>query len=196
MGAELERAWRHEAAPPELRKRILRAALVEIVVTVADNIVGLVLHWQGGSHTELRVRKNRTGEHRLAAGAETVELIRELARIMPDRLIASFLNRAGKKTGKGNNWTLGRLKAFRSNHDIPVYRNGEMRERNEMKLEEAAEYLSVDEKTVRRLIRSGAITARQACKGAPWVIDATALPKRVQDLPPAQKPHQEIPCFQ
>ena len=196
MGAELERAWRHEAAPPELRKRILRAALVEIVVTVADNIVALVLHWQGGSHTELRVRKNRTGEHRLAAGAETVELIRELARIMPDRLIASFLNRAGKKTGKGNNWTLGRLKAFRSNHDIPVYRDGEMRERNEMKLEEAAEYLSVDEKTVRRLIRSGAITARQACKGAPWVIDATVLPKRVQDFPPAQKPHQENLCFQ
>ena len=196
MGAELERAWRHEAAPPELRKRILRAALVEIVVTVADNIVGLVLHWHGGSHTELRVRKNRTGEHRLAAGAETVELIRELARIMPDRLIASFLNRAGKKTGKGNNWTLGRLKAFRSNHDIPVYRDGEMRERNEMKLEEAAEYLSVDEKTVRRLIRSGTIAARQASKGAPWVIDATALPERVQDLPPALNPHQENLCFQ
>ena len=88
------------------------------------------------------------------------------------------------------------LKAFRSNHDIPVYRDGEMRERNEMKLEEAAEYLSVDEKTVRRLIRSGAITARQACKGAPWVIDATVLPKRVQDFPPAQKPRQENLCFQ
>ena len=48
-----------------------------------------------------------------------------------------------------------------------MYRDGEMRERNEMKLEEAAEYLSVNEKTVRRLICSGAIPARQACKGAP-----------------------------
>ena len=47
-----------------------------------------------------------------------------------------------------------------------------------------------------RMIRSGAITARQACKGAPWVIDATVLPKRVQDFPPAQKPHQENLCFQ
>ena len=191
MGAELERAWWHEAAPPKLRKRILRAALVEIVVTVADNSIRLVLHWQGGSHTELRVRKNRTGEHRLVAGPETVELIRELARVLPDRLIASFLNRTGKKTGKGNNWTLGRLKAFRSTHGIAVYRDGEMRERNEMKLEEAAEHLSVNEKTVRRLIRSGAIPARQACKGAPWVIDATNLPERVQDLPPAQNPQQE-----
>ena len=120
LGADLERAWRHEAAPPELRKRILRAALVEIVVTVEDNIVMLVLHWQGGSHTELRVRKNRTGEHRMAADAETGHLIRELARIMPDRLIASFLNRAKKTTGQGNGWTVARLRAFRSNHGIPV----------------------------------------------------------------------------
>ena len=191
MGTELEGAWQHEGAPPALRKRILRAALVEIVVTVADNIVRLVLHWQGGSHTELRVRKNRTGEHRLVAGVETVELVRELARIMPDRLIASFLNRAGKKTGQGNNWTLARLRAFRATHGIAVYRDGEMRERNEMKLEEAAALLSVNEKTVRRLIRSGAIPARQACKGAPWVIDATALPERLQDIPPAQRANQK-----
>ena len=74
---------------------------------------------------------------------------------------------------------------------IAVYRDGEMRERNETKLVEAAEHLSVNEKTVRRLIRSGAIQARQACKGAPWVIDATNLPKRVQDLPLAQNPQQE-----
>ena len=192
MGAELERAWRHEAAPARLRKRILRAALVEILVTVEDNIVTLVLHWQGGSHTELRVRKNRTGEHRMAADAETEDLIRELARIMPDRLIASFLNRAKKTTGQGNSWTVARLRAFRSNHGIAVYREGEMRERNEMKLEEAAAHLSVSEKTVRRMIQSGVVPARQVCKGAPWVIDATALPERVQDVPPAQNRQQEV----
>ena len=110
---------------------------------------------------------------------------------MPDRLIASFLNRAGKKTGQGNNWTLARLRAFRATHGIAVYRDGEMRERNEMKLEEAAALLSVNEKTVRRLIRSGAIPARQACKGAPWVIDANALPERLQDIPPAQRANQK-----
>ena len=164
---------------------------MEIVVTVADNVVRLVLHWQGGSHTELRVRKNRTGEHRMVAGTETVDLVRELARVLPDRLIAGFLNRAGKKTGQGNNWTLGRLKAFRSTHGIAVYREGEMRERNEMKLVEAAAHLSVNERTVRRLIRSGAIPARQAGKGAPWVIDAAALPERVQDIPPAQGARQK-----
>ena len=100
MGTELECAWWHEAAPPELRKRFLRADLVEIVVAAADNIIRLALHRPGGSHTELRVRKNRTGEHRLVAGTETVGLIRELVGIMPDRLIASFLSRAGKRPGR------------------------------------------------------------------------------------------------
>ena len=109
---------------------------------------------------------------------------------MPDRLIAGFLNRAGKKTGQGNGWTLARLKAFRSTHGIPVHRDGEMRDRNEVTLKEAAERLSVHESTVRRLIDSGAVPARQACKGAPWVIDANALPERVQDIPPASDAQQ------
>ena len=36
---------------------------------------------------------------------ETVDLVRVLARQMPDKAIASVLNRAGKTTGRGNGWT-------------------------------------------------------------------------------------------
>lgn len=67
-----------------------------------------------------------------------------------------------------------------------------MQERNEMKLEETAEHLSVNENTVRRRIRSGAIKARQACTGAPWVIGAVSLPKRVQDHPPTENLQQGV----
>ena len=128
----------------------------------------------------------------MAADAETEGLIRELARIRPDRLIASFLNRAGKTTGQGSSWTVARLRAFRSNHGIAVYREGEMQERNEMKLEEAAAHLSVSEKTVRRMIHSAVVPARQVCKGAPWEIDATALPEHVRDIPPARNTRQGV----
>ena len=179
-----------------MRKRILRAALVEIIVTVQDDRIRLLLHWQGGDHMELLVRKNRTGRHRLAADADTEDLIREVARIMPDRLIVALLNRAGKRTGKGNSWTEARLKSFRSNHDIAAYREGEMQERGELKLAQAAEQLSISEKTVRRLIRRGVIPARQACKGAPWVIDAKALtncvPNLEEEAPPAHNPQREL----
>ena len=71
-----------------------------------------------------------------------------------------------------------------------------MEERGELKLAQAAEQLSISEKTVRRLIRRGVIPARQACKGAPWVIDAKALANSVPNLgketPPAHSPQQEL----
>ncbi len=99
LGADLERAWTHERASPESRKRILRAALVEIVATVQGTLILLRLHWQGGDHTELMVRKHRTGNHRWTTDAETGALIAELARLMQDRSIASLLSRLGKTTG-------------------------------------------------------------------------------------------------
>ena len=37
LGADLERAWTHERASPERRKRIVRAVLGEIVATVQGN---------------------------------------------------------------------------------------------------------------------------------------------------------------
>ncbi len=94
---------------------------------------------------------------------------------MPDGSIASLLNRLGKRTGKGNSWTEARVRAFRTSHGIAVYRAGERIERGELTLEAAAAQLSVSKMTVLRLIRRGVIQARQACKGAPWVIAASAL---------------------
>ena len=103
-----------------MRKHILRAVLVEVIATVRDGRVDLVMHWQGGDHTELSVRRRKTGQTRVATDADTGDMIRELARLMPDRAITAFLNRAGKRTGKGNSWTEVRVRAFRSNRGIAV----------------------------------------------------------------------------
>ena len=94
---------------------------------------------------------------------------------MPDRSIASLLNRVGKRTGKGNPWTEARVRTFRASRGIVVYREGEREERNELTLQETSERLGVSKMTVLRQIRRGVIPARQACKGAPWVIGADAL---------------------
>lgn len=175
LGADLERAWHHENVTTQMRKHVLRAVLVEIIVTLMADRIDLVLHWHGGDHTELSVRRRKTGQTRTAADVDTVETIRELARLMPDRGIIAFLNRARKRTGKGNTWTALRLRAFRSNHGIPVYCEGERQQRNELTQTEAAARLNISARTMNRLIRSGVIPARQACKGAPWVIPADAL---------------------
>ena len=175
LGNDLERAWNHDRATPELRKRILRAVLVEVTATIKGREIHLLLHWKGGDHTELVVRRRRRGEHRWTTDADTGDLIRELARYLPDELIAGLLNRLGKKTGKGNSWTKSRVCSFRSSHGVAVYRKGEREERGELILSEAAERLSADPATLRRLIRSGLLPARQACKGAPWIIREDTL---------------------
>ncbi len=170
LAHDVHAAWDHPSSSNELKKRILRTVLKEIVVFVQGSRVRLLMHWEGGDHSELEVRKNRSGEHRWKTDVGVEEIIRELARVMPDSRIAALLNRAGKRTAKGLRWTRNHVCVFRNKHDIAVYEEGERQARNELTLEEAAAELKTSLMTVRRLIKSKALPARQACVGAPWVI--------------------------
>jgi len=175
--ADLERAWLHPAATAATRKRILRAALTEIVVRRDGAIIHAVLHWQGGDHTQLQVKQrlNAAGRHNPRIPDDTIALVRELARLMPDRQIARLLNRTGVETGHANAWTQDRVRGFRNHHDIAVFRDSEWAERGEITLEAAAKLIGVCNMTALRMLRRGDIKGRQACAGAPWVIRAGAL---------------------
>jgi len=175
LGADLPRAWEHPKASSESRKRILRAVIKEIVARVTDARLELVIHWQGGDHTELSVAKNRAGQHRWTTDAEVGDLIKELARHLPDASIGALLNLLGRRTGKGHTWTEGRVRSFRGDHRIAAYRAGEREARGEITLEQAAEALQTSKMTVLRLIQSGRLPARQVCKGAPWIIQRNNL---------------------
>lgn len=170
LGADLETAWSHPGATAETRKRILRAVLEETVATLTEERIELVIHWRGGDHTRLAVPRNRTGQHRWSSDADVRDLIRALARQQVDGAIAATLNRLGKRTGRGNPWTEARVRSFRSQHQVPVHRPGEMAERGELTLEEAARRLGVSRMTVLRLISAGTLTANQVCRGAPWAV--------------------------
>ena len=177
LGADLERAWSHPAATAVTRKRILRTALSEIIVRREGAIIHAVLHWQGGDHTELQLKQrlNATGRHNPRVPDDTVALVRELARLMPDRQIARLLNRTGVETGHGNAWTLARVRGFRHHHVIAGYRDGEWAERGEITLEAAAKMIGVCNMTALRMLRRGDIKGRQVCPGAPWVIKVADL---------------------
>ena len=170
MGADLQAAWHHPAATAVTRKRIIRVVLREVVARIEDDQIQLLLHWQGGDHTRLAVRKNRRGQTRWSVEAETADLIRECARLMPDKAIAGLLNRIGKRTGRLNGWTQSRVRSFRNTHAIAVYVDGERAERGEIALSEAAEMLNLSTLTTLRKIHAGVIPATQYCKGAPWVM--------------------------
>ena len=200
LGSDLDLAWSHPAATAATRKRILRAALHEIVVRIEGDHVEMVVHWQGGDHTALKLKKNTVGKHRWTIPEDTLSLIRELARQMPDRQIARLLNRVGKPTGRGNGWIEARVRSFRSHHGIAVYREGEWAERGEMTLEAVAQIMDVSVMTALRMIQRGVIKGRQLCKGAPWVIkveDAAAY--RAQNAPQhplSADPAQQTFAFQ
>ena len=175
LGSDLPLAWHDPAAGNEVRKRILRSVIKEIIVRLADVEVQLVIHWQGGDHTALRVPKNRVGQHRWGTPPDVQKLIEQLARQLNDASIAALLNRLGHRTGKGHTWTEMRVRSYRSDHGIAVYREGEREQRGEVTLEQAAQILGVSTMTALRMIAAGEIAATQACRGAPWVIARSEL---------------------
>jgi DNA invertase Pin-like site-specific DNA recombinase len=175
LGSDLPLAWHDPAAGNEVRKRILRSVIREIIVRVADVEIQLVIHWQGGDRTALRVPKNRVGQHRWATPPDVRKLIEQLARQLNDAGIASLLNRLGHRSGKGNTWTELRVRSYRNDHGIAVYREGEREQRGEVTLEQAAQILGVSTMTALRMIAAGAVAATQACRGAPWVIARSEL---------------------
>ena len=156
----------------DLKKRIVRAVIKEIVVTVEATMLRVVIHWHGGQHSALDLRKRNVGEHRWKTSGTTLELITELARVMPDRQIAAQLNRMGIKSAKGHSWTRARVGNFRQDNAIANYVPGERQARGELTIEMVAERLGVSYSTVQRMIRRKQLPARQACPGAPWVIEA------------------------
>jgi DNA invertase Pin-like site-specific DNA recombinase len=204
LGTDLEAAWHHPAATILTRKRIVRVVLREVVARVEDEQIQLLLHWHGGDHTRLTVRKNRRGQTRWAVEPETVDLIRVCARLMPDKAIAGMLNRTGKRTGRLNGWTQSRVRGFRNTHGIAVYQDGEWAERGEVTLTEAARMLDLSPIAVLRQIHAGTIPAAQYCKGAPWVIkhqdieDQHLIERLKTDSkgPPSPNPDQQTLVFQ
>ena len=160
----------HPETSPDVKKRILRTVVKEIVVTSEGESVRFIVHWQGGDHTELRLKKTLTGRHSRVTSAETIELIISLARLQPDERIAATINRLGHRTAHGQTWTAARLCAIRKGHGIAAYREGERQERDELTVDEVATALHVTHTTVLRLIRQKDLVAKQACRNAPWSI--------------------------
>ncbi|MBW2027302.1 MAG: recombinase family protein [Deltaproteobacteria bacterium] len=177
LGEDLRVVWEYPESDVKIKKRILRIALKEIVISISKGVVKAILHWAGGDHSEIQFPKNKTGMHRWRTDIETEHIIRSMARMASDHQIASLLNRLGNKTGKGNSWTKMRVTTFRNDRNIAVYREGEVEARGELFLNQAAERIGVHKSKIYKLIRKGLLPATQVCVGAPWIIREEDLSK-------------------
>ena len=194
LGNDLSATWNHPAAPVDLKKRILRTVLAEIVVDVADEPPELQmrLHWQGGVHTEFRVPKNRTGKHRRCTDRKVIDLVRELTKVCSDANIAAILNRLGYRTGAGNTWIQSRVCALRAYHKIDAIDRKSTR--NWFTLADTSKELGISTQSVRKLIQRDILPAKQVVVYAPWVIERKNLDiSAVQEAAKAIREGRRIP---
>lgn len=68
LGKDLTRAWDSPGVTIETRKKIVRMLIAEIIVDVTDSTITAIIHWHGGDHTRLEVKKNKVGQTRWATG--------------------------------------------------------------------------------------------------------------------------------
>ena len=79
---------------------------------------GYTYPWRGGQHSQLRVRKPKSGEHGCRTPEEALAVMRSMATRWSDEDIAASLNRMGMPTGQGKTWTAHRVSSLRRVHGI------------------------------------------------------------------------------
>jgi len=167
--------WSNPATDYRTRKRLVRLLIEEIIANlVSDQRIELTIHWKGGKHSILYVRKSRTGEHSRTTQREVVEVVRDLARTLPDAQIARVLNRLGYRTGAGNTWIQSRVDSLRNNNRIAAFNPDRDGDRT-VTIDGAAQILDISAKAVRKLVESGVLRACQPVPYAPWAISHEQL---------------------
>jgi hypothetical protein len=170
LARDLELVWANPNVEQRTRKRLLRTLLNEIVVDLDQgNHLILVLHWSGGIHTELRVARRRRGQSSVHTDKDLVEVVRLLARVGADDYIAGALNKAGKKTGRGNRWNEERVKSLRSKNQIARYSQETRAQAGWMSLKEAASYLQISASALRHLAERKELPSDHPLPNGPWI---------------------------
>jgi excisionase family DNA binding protein len=175
LAQDLPRIWNSPSTDMRLKQRIVRILIEEIVVDVDESSreIVLLIHWAGGRHSELRVKKRETGQHLRCTSLDAIEVVRHMAGRFPDELIAATLNRLGLRTGVGNPWNKQRVYTLRHNQQLPAFDPDQPQPI--VTLEEAAERLQVSPGSIRRLIAEKTLPATQVAECAPWEIPVEAL---------------------
>jgi excisionase family DNA binding protein len=176
LAQDLPAVWNAPSTDMRLKQRIVRILIHEIVVDIEDekHEIVMLIHWAGGRHSELRIKKNAPGQRRNCTNLEAIEVVRRMVGQFSDEQIASTLNRLGMRTGAGNTWNEARVYSLRHHHQWPDY-EATHSPAGTLTLDQAAGRLGVSVTVVRRLICSRTIPATQVVPGAPWQIPVAAV---------------------
>lgn len=176
IAEDLEAAWKTSSVTMRTRQQLLRTLVNEITVDVdeAAREIVLTIHWKGDQHSELRLRKPRTGEHDCSTPDDALAVIRSMASRWSDEDIAATLNRMRLPTGQGKTWTAHRVGSIRRVRGVHAYRSAD-KDGTWLTMREAAQHCGVTSHRIRRLIEAGVLPAVQVVPGAPYQILAKDL---------------------
>jgi excisionase family DNA binding protein len=173
LAADLAAAWVAPGVTTRARQQLIRALVADIIADIdeATREVVLTIHWRGGQHSQLRVRKPRAGKH---CRTPALAVMARMATRFPDADIAATLNRMGVRTGQSKTWTAHRVGSIRKVHGMHAYRSAD-KDGAWLTMREAAATLGVTSYVIRRMIMDGVLAAEQVVQGAPWQIQTKDL---------------------
>ena len=176
IAEDLEAAWKNTSVTMRSRQQLARALINDIIVDIDEQAreIVLIIHWKGGQHSELRLRKPQSGEHECRTSDEALAVIRSMASRWSDQDIAATLNRMGLPTGQSKTWTAHRVGSIRRVRGIHAYKSAE-KDGTWLTLLEAAQQYGVTSHKIRKLIKAGVLRAEQVVPGAPFQILAADL---------------------
>jgi excisionase family DNA binding protein len=171
LAADLATAWSTPGVTTRTRQQLIRALIADIIADLDETTreVVLTIHWRGGQHSQLRVRKPKTGEHGCRTPDAALAVMARMATRFSDADIAATLNRMGVRSGQGKTWTAHRVGSIRKVHGMHAFRSAE-KGGEWLTMREAAARLGVTSHIIRRLIQDSVLPAEQVVPGAPWQI--------------------------
>jgi DNA invertase Pin-like site-specific DNA recombinase/uncharacterized protein YndB with AHSA1/START domain len=176
LGSDLKKVWTAPTTTDRDRKELLRTLLEEVIVSVvrAERRGHLTLRWRGGTLTECDLSLPRMKPRGLHTDEDTISLLRRLAALYPDDVIAGILNRQERRTASGERFTALHVGGLRRYRNIPRYEPPAERPAGEVvPIRKAAEILGVYTSTIHRWLNDGFIAGEQVTAGAPWQIRIT-----------------------
>ena len=190
LSSDIRKVWEAPTTTDRDRKELLRTLLEEVILNLkrAEGRAHLTLRWRGGAFTTLDVLVPRFRPMGPRTDEDTISLLRRLAALYPDEVIAGVLNRQGRKTATGERFTANQVGSLRRYRGIPRFQlpvtppDGEL-----VTIRKAAQILGMNTSSIHRWLADGFIAGEQITPGAPWQIRITEeLRSRIVQEAPAE----------
>lgn len=190
LASAIRQVWTAATTTDRDRKQLLRTLLEEVSINLkrAEGRAHLTLRWRGGAITTLDVEVPRFKPMGPRTDEDSISLLRRLAVLYPDEVIAGIFNRQERKSATGERFTANHVGSLRRYRDIPRYQPPEEPPSGELvSIRKAAQVLGMNTSSIHRWLADGFIAGEQVTPGAPWQIRINdELRSRIVEQAPAE----------